>query len=160
MFGKNEIILLVLIGVIIFLIYMNSADNIFNVKKTPAIRFTTTPATKLTRDNTDNIASSKLPNNIKDILYELERKSPRDKDGNIEPSKKDLMILVNAIKQEIGDTKKFVYEIQIAPKDKNGKPQISEKNEQLYNLMILIFMISEGTLFIDEITPLFKNLKS
>ena len=191
---KIEVI--VLIGVIIFLIYMNDTNYktkfATNVTTTPATRYTppatnvtTTPATRYTppatsytppatsytppadiftpipiADNNNESDISKLPNNIQKILFDLEQKSPKDKDGNIKPSKKNLMILVNAIIQEVDDTKEFVKEILNAPKDIKGKPMISEKKEQLFNLMLAIFMMTNGTIFSNEFLPLFTNLKN
>ena len=207
---KIDVIILILVGVIVFLIFMNDTNNKTNVTTRPATKYTTTPATSYTtpatkytttpatsyttpatnyttpatkytltpatkytttpvvdnnqmdmsNNNDPNMPDmSKLPNNIQKILFELYEKSQKDKDGNMKPSDQDLMILINAIIQEVGDTKKFINEIQNAPKDKRGNPIISEKKKQLFNLMLGIFMMTDGVSFRNEFAP-YTNLNN
>lgn len=191
---KIDVIILILVGVVVFLIFMNDTNNKTNVTTRPATKYTTTPATSYTtpatsyttpatnyttpatkytttpvvdnnqmdmsNNNDPNMPDmSKLPNNIQKILFKLYEKSQKDKDGNMKPSDQDLMILINAIIQEVGDTKKFINEIQNAPKDKRGNPIISEKKKQLFNLMLGIFMMTDGVSFRNEFAP-YTNLNN
>ncbi len=160
---NNEVYLLILIGVIIYLIYMSDSKKItpspvsISQISTPMTVKTSTQDTKTaySKEEEDMMASSKLPDNIKNILLEIKKKTPVDKNGNIKPSITDLNILVDAIIKEVGNTKMFVEKINNL--SKNSMAQISQKEEELFRLIVGIYILTEGVVFSEEIAPLLKS---
>jgi hypothetical protein len=162
---NNEVYILILIGVIIYLIYMSDSKKItpspvsISQTSTPMTVKTSTQNTKTaySKEEEAMAASSKLPDNIKNILLEIRKKTPMDKNGSIIPSNEDLNILIDAIIKEVGNTKMFVEKINNLSKNKNSMAQISQKEEELFRLIVGIYFLTKGVVFSEEIAPLLKN---
>ena len=159
----NEVIIFILIGIVIYLIYM-SGDNT-NSKKMPKEQMQTTTKMPMGQMPMGQMPPGQMPSGqmppgqmpplsiedmptIKNILTEI---------GNNQAKPEQLERLEKAVKDTIEESKttalKIVEDAKNAPKDKNGQPILDKKIITLYMLMLMLFMGSEGKYFKNEIGP-------
>ena len=85
---------------------------------------------------------TKIPQSIKNIIIEI---------GDKQPTELQIRRLESAVKDAIPNPKLLVAEVRNAQKDNNGMPVLEEEKLQLYILMVMLFMVTKGESYKDEI---------